>query len=430
VRRIRFALNASVSAFRFCDALLANPGALPFIVLTIVAFLCGCGSAGTQRPANLDTIQHTVFIICENHTFDNYFGAFPNAEGVTSGLVSTGNWIPLSTMPDTYSDDPLCNTWDCSLLAMDNSKMDKFDLISPNWTAFTQVSEQEIPNYWAYARQFVLADQYFTSVHGPSGPNQLYAIAAQSGGVIDNGGNPGPGVACDGSSFGTVTVIDANGNRTQQPPCLDFPTMPDSLTKAGITWKYYTPGSGYLMMIRHLYNSPSFHDHVVAPDQFLNDAQNGHLPAVSWLLPPQEASEHPPASMCEGEDWTVDVLNALMQGPDWNSTAVFITWDDFGGFYDHVAPPQVDQFGLGPRVPLLIISPYAKSGHVSHTVYDHTSVLKFIETRYHLQPLTSRDAQANAMLDSFDFDQPPQPPFLLSPRACPGQPPSNTRRGS
>jgi phospholipase C len=108
-----------------------------------------------------------------------------------------------------------------------------------------------------------------------------------------------------------------------------------------------------------------------------------------------------------------------MQGPDWNSTAVFLTWDDFGGLYDHVAPPQVDQFGLGPRVPLLIISPYAKSGYVSHTVSDHTSILKFIETRYHLQPLTSRDAQANPMLDSFDFTQRPRPPFLLTPRTCP-----------
>jgi len=140
---------------------------------------------------------------------------------------------------------------------------------------------------------------------------------------------------------------------------------------------------------------------------------------VSWVIPPSEASEHPPASICAGENWTVSVLNALMQGPDWNSTAVFLTWDDFGGLYDHVAPPQVDQFGLGPRVPLLIISPYAKSGYVSHTVSDHTSILKFIETRYHLQPLTSRDAQANPMLDSFDFTQRPRPPFLLTPRNCP-----------
>jgi phospholipase C len=109
----------------------------------------------------------------------------------------------------------------------------------------------------------------------------------------------------------------------------------------------------------------------------------------------------------------------VMQGPDWDSTAVFVTWDDFGGFYDHVAPPQVDQFGLGPRVPLLVISPYAKTGYVSHYVYDHTSVLKFIETRYNLPPLTSRDAAADGLRDSFDFTQPPQPPLLLRPCTCP-----------
>ena len=143
------------------------------------------------------------------------------------------------------------------------------------------------------------------------------------------------------------------------------------------------------------------------------------MPAVSWLLPPEPDSEHPPESMCEGENWTVNVLKAVMQGPDWYSTAVFITWDDFGGFYDHVAPPQVDEFGLGPRVPLLIISPYSKPGYVSHTVYDHTSILKFVETRYGLPALTSRDAWANAMLDSFDFDQPPRLPMLLGKRTCP-----------
>jgi phospholipase C len=168
--------------------------------------------------------------------------------------------------------------------------------------------------------------------------------------------------------------------------------------------------------IRH---SAMWAENIMAPAQFIADAKGGHLPAVSWLLPPGEYSEHPPGSMCEGENWTVSVLNAVMQGPDWDSTAVFVTWDDFGGFYDHVAPPQVDQFGLGPRVPLLIISPYAKAGHVSHTVYDHSSVLKFIETRYNVQPLTSRDAAASNMLDSFDFSGSPRPPLLLQPRTCP-----------
>jgi len=237
--------------------------------------------------------------------------------------------------------------------------------------------------------------------------------------VIDNGGNPGPGTTCDGRSYGTVTVIDASGNRSQQPPCFSFKTLPDSLEKAGISWKYYADAGGYVSVMGQIRNSGWWQDDVAPAAQFLADAKNGKLPAVSWLIPPGDDSAHPPNSICEAENWNVSILNALMQGPGWNSTVVFVTWDDFGGFYDHVPPPQVDQFGLGPRVPLLIISPYAKAGHVSHTVYDHTSVLKFIETRYNLPPLTSRDAAANNMLDSFDFDA-SQPPLLLQPRACPG----------
>jgi phospholipase C len=374
----------------------------------------------TPVPEKLSAIQHTVFVINENHTFDNFFGTFPGADGTTTGQLSIGQWIPLSPMPDRYQGATLCNGWDCSIAAMDSGKMDKFDVISEGaWSAYTQLKERDIPNYWAYANRFALADHYFTSVHGPSLPNHFFAIAAQSGGAIDNGGNAGPGTDCGGASWGTVTVIDEHGNRSQHVPCFDFKTMPDGLEGAGISWRYYAESGGFLSVIGHIRKSDLWKKDVMPPAQFLADAKAGHLPAVSWLLPPTGESEHPPESVCEGENWSVNVLNAVMQGPDWNSTVVFVTWDDFGGFYDHVAPPQLDQFGLGPRVPLLIISPYAKRGYVSHTVYDHTSVLKFIGTRYLLQALTSRDAAASNMLDSFDFEQAPQPPLLLRSRTCP-----------
>jgi phospholipase C len=396
--------------------------ALVLVLLTcMVSFLTSCAGSGNMPiPENFTAIRHTVFIINENHTFDNYFGTFPGADGTTAGLLSTGQWMPLSPMPDSYQGAILCNGWDCSLQAIDTGKMDKFDMINGGTSsAYTQATQQAIPNYWAYARRFTLTDRYFTSVHGPSLPNHLFAIAAQSGGVIDNGGNPGPGTDCDGASWGTVTVIDEYGNRSQQSRCFYFKTLPDALEEAGITWRYYAEGGGILSLIGNIRNSVLWKEDVMPPTQFIADAKSGHLPAVSWLLPPGEYSEHPPGSMCEGENWTVSVLNAVMQGPDWNSTVVFVTWDDFGGFYDHVAPPQVDQFGLGPRVPLLIISPYAKAGYVSHTVYDHTSILKFIETRYGLKALTSRDAGASNMLDSFNFAQAPQAPLLLQPRSCP-----------
>ncbi len=391
------------------------------LLVCVVFFLGACAGSGNRPvPENFTAIRHTVFLINENHTFDNYFGTFPGSDGTTTGLLSTGQRIPLSPMPDSYPATNLCNGWDCSLQAMDGGKMDKFDVISGGtWSAYTQATPEEIPNYWAYARRFTLADRYFTSVHGPSLPNHLFALGAQSGGAIDNGGDPGPGTDCDGSSWGTVTVIDQYGNRSQRSRCFHFKTLPDVLQAAGVTWKYYGENGGFLSLIASIRNTNLWNEGIASPTQFFADAKSGQLPAVSWLMPPGEYSEHPPGSMCEGENWTVSVLNAVMQGPDWNSTVVFVTWDDFGGFYDHVAPPQVDQFGLGPRVPLLVISPYAKAGYVSHTVYDHTSVLKFIETRYGLPSLTSRDAAANNMLDSFDFAQPPQAPLLLKPHTCP-----------
>lgn len=384
----------------------------------------GGSNANVGQAQSIASIQHTVLIIKENHTFDNYFGTFPGADGATSGITSTGQVVPLTHMPDVYKAS-LCNGWDCAIEAIDGGKMDKFNLISANLSAYTQLDEGDIPNYWAYARHFALADRYFTSVHGPSVPNYFYMIAAQSGGVIDDGGDGGGGTLCDGTPYGDVAVIDSAGNITYQAPCFDFPTLADSLVAAGQTWKVYSDGGapgGVFDAIRHIRDSPTWQDHVASTNQFLADAQSGTLPAMSWVFPPEGSSDHPPDSICAGENWTVQQLNAVAQGPDWNSTVVFVTWDDFGGFYDHVPPPQVDQMGLGPRVPLLIISPFAKAGYVSHTVYEHSSILKFVETRYHLQPLTARDGTASDMLDSFDFSQQPQPPLILEPRPCPQSP--------
>jgi phospholipase C len=145
------------------------------------------------------------------------------------------------------------------------------------------------------------------------------------------------------------------------------------------------------------------------------------LPQVSYVIPPHIFNEHPwsanePTSMCAGENWTIRYLDALMRGPDWRHTAVFITWDDFGGFYDHVKPPRVDDLGLGPRVPLLVISPWVKSGVVDHTTYEFSSLLAFMERLWGLPPLAARDRRANDMFDAFDFSQRPVTRLLLEPR--------------
>jgi len=376
------------------------------------AFL-GCSIRRTNA------VEHVVIILKENHTFDNYFGTYPGADGVTTGLTSTGSTVPLMPMPDA-DQAQLCNSWDCAIEALNGGKMNDFDLISSGLSAYTQASEQQIPNYWQYARHFTLADHYFTSVHGPSLPNHLFTLAAQSGGVIDNVSSNGGGVACDGTPTGTVPVIDANGNRTAQSPCFDFTTLADLLGDAGLSWRYYADGGGgTFSVIRHIRNGPMWVNAQNSSAQFLEDAQSGRLPAMAWLLPPSTASEHPPNSICAGDNQTAQFVNAIMQGPAWNSTVVFVTYDDFGGFYDHVPPPQLDQDGLGPRVPLLIISPFAKPGYISHTLYEHSSLLKFVETQYHLRSLTARDAAASTMLDSFDFNQPPQPSLVLPSHKCP-----------
>lgn len=405
--------------------------------------LCGLMSSRTPvprarseaLPADISVIQHVVFIIKENRTFDNYFGAYPGADGATSGTISTGQVIPLGPSPDyTGPYDPE-HGYGSALEAMDGGKMDRFDLlydgnVNGNYLAYTQLNQASIPNYWSYAQNFVLGDRMFSSIHSDSFTNHLYTVAAQDNGAIEL---RTPGVLPNGSGWGcddpvgtNALLMDDEGDLSSEFPCWDFQTLADSLQNAGISWKFYAPlpgTRGYnfstLNAINHIRNTSLWTTNVVSSTQFASDALSGNLPAVSWLVTGY-GSEHPHGSaVCIGENWSVAQLNAIMQGPDWNSTAIFLTWDDFGGFYDHVYPPNVDLLGLGPRVPLLIISPYAKPGYISHTQYEFSSVLKFVEERFGLPFLTQRDANANDMTDSFDFTQSPLPPLVLQPRSCP-----------
>jgi hypothetical protein len=221
-------------------------------------------------------------------------------------------------------------------------------------------------------------------------------------------------------------LLDAAGNLSEQFPCWDFQTLADSLQNAGVSWKFYAPAQGEVGYnfstfdaINHIRNTSLWNTNVVPFQQFVNDAATGNLPAVSWLVA-GTATDHPNrGGLCDGENWSVEQINAIMQSQYWPNTAIFLTWDDYGGFYDHVVPPQLDQFGLGPRVPMIIISPYAQPGYISHTQYEFSSVLKFIEERFGLPPLTARDAGANDTTDSFNFEQAPLPPLVLPVRNCP-----------
>jgi phospholipase C len=205
-------------------------------------------------------------------------------------------------------------------------------------------------------------------------------------------------------------------------PCHDIKTLPDLLQHNHVGWRYYTTDSPYfqaLKAIPHIRYGPMW-KRVVSTDSFIPDVQSKGLPPVSWLIPPTPESDLPGyGSICEGENWTVRMLDTIMRSPDWSSTAVVLTWDDFGGFYDHVPPPHTDIYGLGPRVPALVISPWARAGTVFHETAEFSSILKLIETVFDLPTLTRRDRVANDLLDAFDFSGHPREKLILPERNCP-----------
>jgi phospholipase C len=205
--------------------------------------------------------------------------------------------------------------------------------------------------------------------------------------------------------------------------CLDLVVLPHRLDDKGLSWPDY---GGIFTSIESLVGRPEVMD--FRDEQFFADAEQGTLPHVSWLnsgfLADESKSGHPPSSLCVGENYAVQVLNAIMNGPQWESTALFLVWDEWGGFYDHVEPPVVERWEdgtpirYGHRVPCIVASPYARPGYVSHELHSHVSLLHFAETVFDLEPLTQRDARASTMLDCFDFDQSPLPPLTLEPSNC------------
>jgi phospholipase C len=441
--------------------------ARPICAVAVAAFLAagiacdvslpaerGDGSPEALRDPDIEglkaSIEHVVFIIKENRTFDHYFGRYPGADGARKGKTSDGRTVPLTLAPDVMGHD-LGHSFEAGLVSVNGGGMDGFDRImnGHRMTGYTQFDRAGIPNYWRYADEFVLGDRMFSSMFGPTFPEHLYTVAAQAGRVTGNKIDRGelvPGGYCDDpselvprfirlSEGQTKTVMKAEERADVRRvksywetvwPCFDFKVLPDSLTDAGISWRYYGNAGFYsaLLAIKHIRFSDHWGTDVVPENRFFSDIRNEELAKVSWVLPGVGFDEHPGThSVCKGENWTVRHLNALMRSKYWASTVVIMTWDDFGGFYDHVPPPHLDVMGLGPRVPLLIISPWAKAGHVDSTTYEFSSVLKFIETLFDLEHLTERDRTADTMLGAFDFDQEGDPDdrkLLLRERDCPG----------
>ena len=366
--------------------MLSRRNFLQLALLTGTSLLSGCQLRGElfASPDNIPPkglIKNIVIFIQENHTFDSLFAGFPNADGKFANKICSDR-LP-SDPPHQHKDS-----------------LQPHGATTEDANCFYRA--EDVPNYWKVARTFTLCDQFFSEVRGPSHPNYLMLIAGQS------------------------PVVNAPTSSDVCPEfCFDYPVLPNQLDERGLTWRDY---GGIFTSIKSLVGRPEVLD--FEDGQFFIDAATGTLPNVAWLnsgflTNGNVKSGHPPASLCGGENYAVQVLNAVMNGPQWNSTALFLVWDDWGGFYDHVEPPVVEKwkdgtpFRYGHRIPCMVISPYARPGYISHQTHSLTSLLRFTETIFDLDSLTERDAAASTLLDCFDFTQAPNPPLHLMPRECP-----------
>lgn len=399
---------------------MSRNSAWSFFFLT--AFLAGCGSGHSNStppvPTASSRIQHIVVIMQENRSFDNLFNGFPGADTATSGM-SKGVSVTLQSVPfeqGTDVDHSHPGWWK----DWDNGAMDGFAHASsypiPN-LPYGYVPQSETAPYWTLAQRYTLGDRMFQSNTGPSFVAHQYMIAGQSADSDENPGSTPWG--CDAAATVRVAMIGPNG--TDLPgvyPCFDYQTMADLLDAKGVTWKYYAPtptASGGIwsayQAIRHIRFGADWTTNVISPNtQVLTDIANGQLAQVTWIVPAASYSDHAGAGLtAEGPDWVASITNAIGASQFWNSTAIFVSWDDWGGWYDHVNPPQVDNMGLGFRVPLIIVSPWVKAGYVSHTTHEFSGFLKYSEEVFNLPSLGTRDVQADDFSDCFDYSQTPQP---------------------
>jgi phospholipase C len=391
-------------------------------LLCLDVLLLGCGYTenGTVRglPMQSQRIKHIVVIMQENRSFDNLFHGFPGADTVDSG-VSNGKLValqPVRIEQGTDLDHSHAGWWK----DWDNGKMDGFAHAKYPipYLPYAYVPQEEAEPYWTLARQYTLGDRMFQSNSGPSFPAHQYMIAGQSANADEN-----PGAAewgCDAPHTVRVAMVGPNG--TDLPgeyPCFDYPTMADLLDSRSISWNYYAAGKSnpaeYILSafqaVHHIRFGQDWNNHVVSPNsQVLTDIQGGKLAQVTWIVPQLPYSDHPGhGSTAEGPSWVANIINAIGASPFWDSTVIFVSWDDWGGWYDHVSPPQVDKMGLGFRVPLIVVSPYAKKGYISHQVHEFSGFLRYTEEVFALPSLGTRDINTDDFADCFDYSQSPIP---------------------
>ena len=431
-------------------------------------------------PPGIHKIKHVIIIMQENRSFDSYFGTYPGAAGIP---VHDG--VPTVCVPNPAGgcDRPYHDTSDIngggphglgsSIADVNHGKMDGFirqrnaarascrEPDNPACAGHAGIPDvmgyhtaAEIPNYWTYARNFVLQDHMFEPVKSWSLPEHLYLVSGWSAKCK----NRSP-MSCVNNILGPYGVSNfdeavhkelTTGETSVNLAWTDITWL---LNARHVPWAYYVQSGSEpdcandeaetCVTVRQdaatpgIWNPlPLFTDvhqdnqlrNIQPLDSYFHAAATGTLPAVSWITPSGPDSEHPPASVHRGQAYVTALINAAMKSPNWNSTAIFLTWDDWGGFYDHVVPPAVDQNGYGIRVPGLVISPYAKKGYIDRQTLSSDAYLKFIEDDFlggaRLNPMTDGrpDRRPNAretlpilgnIAQDFNFDQPPRPPLLL-----------------
>jgi phospholipase C len=439
--------------------------------------------APSAGQGDINKIRHVIVIMQENRSFDSYFGTFPGAAGLTIQAGRATNCIP-----DPRTGGQSCSFHDPSLVnggGPHGATNATADVARGAMNGFVGQAEgaqngcgnthnpacngslkpdvmgyhdaREIPNYWAYAQNYTLQDHLFQPNASWSLPQHLYMVSEWS--ATCAGSDPN---SCQNALQSPGNPPDQAGNNAHVTPDYAWTDLTYLMHQKKVSWRYYVqagrepdcqsadavdcPPVNQNARTPGIWNPLPYFDTVHHDEQMANitdvtkyykDARAGTLPAVSWITPSGQNSEHPPSSVADGQAWTTSLVNAAMQGPEWSSTAIFLSWDDWGGFYDHVPPPAVDANGFGLRVPGIVISPYARKGFIDSSTMSQDAYVKFIEDDFlagqRLDPKTDGRPdprisvrenlpQVGSVLGAFDFTQAPRPPMVLPLFPPPGPP--------
>ncbi len=452
------------------------------ICMLIMTPLAACGGtvqtqAQTSSVTGIHKIKHAVVIMQENRSFDTYFGTYPGADG-----IPMKNGVPTVCVNDPQTGQCVKPYYDAldlnhggphgqpnATADINGGQMNGFiaqaekgkgSCADPNNPACSGNGHsdvmgyhdaREIPNYWSYAQNYVLQDHMFEPNASWSLPSHLFLVSGWSAKCSQ----PGDPNSCVSNIQGPYTTKQINQHQADYA----WTDLTYMLHKANVGWAYYVaPGTepdceddaASCKTVKQAAKTPGIWNplpefdtvkqdgqltNVQSLNNFYTAAKNGTLPAVSWIAPNGKESEHPPALVSAGQTYVTGLINSIMQGPDWSSTAIFLAWDDWGGFYDHVVPPTVDQNGYGLRVPGLVISPYAKKGYVDSQTLSFDAYLKFIEDDFlggsRLDPKTDGRPDPRPtvrenvpilgnLVNDFDFTQTPRQPTILSVNPAPG----------